>query len=73
MNISRILFALVIAVTASSAMAQKKPKPKPVKPRVEFFANCKALNRKYPNGVPIGHPAYRPKLDRNKDKWACER
>ena len=69
----RVLLALAIAVTTSSAIAQTKPKPKPTKPRVEYFANCKALNRKYPDGVSIKHPAYRRALDRDRDGWACER
>ncbi|WP_169803221.1 excalibur calcium-binding domain-containing protein, partial [Neobacillus novalis] len=39
----------------------------------EFFANCTELRKKYPNGVPSTHPAYRAKLDRDKDNFACER
>ncbi len=36
------------------------------------FANCKQLRQVYPNGVTADHPAYRPHLDRDKDKRACE-
>lgn len=39
----------------------------------EIFANCTELRKKYPNGVPKGHPAYQPKMDRDKDDYACER
>lgn len=36
------------------------------------FENCTELRRVYPDGVPKGHPAYRPRMDRDKDDWACE-
>lgn len=39
----------------------------------EFFQNCTELRKKYPNGVPQGHPAYQPKMDRDKDGYACEK
>jgi micrococcal nuclease len=39
----------------------------------EFFANCTELRKKYPDGVPKGHPAYRDTLDRDQDGFACER
>ncbi|MBT2706025.1 excalibur calcium-binding domain-containing protein [Chryseobacterium sp. ISL-80] len=39
----------------------------------EDFANCTELRKKYPNGVPSDHPAYKPKMDRDKDNFACER
>lgn len=39
----------------------------------EYFANCTELRKVYPNGVPSTHPAYQPKLDRDKDQYACER
>lgn len=45
-----------------------KPEPAPIK-----FKNCTELRKVYPNGVPKGHPAYDPKMDRDKDGWACER
>lgn len=38
----------------------------------ENFKNCTELRKVYPEGVPEGHPAYRPKHDRDKDGWACE-
>jgi micrococcal nuclease len=40
---------------------------------IEIFANCTELRKKYPNGVPAGHPAYQSKMDRDKDNYACER
>ena len=39
----------------------------------EWFQNCTELRKKYPNGVPAGHAAYQPKMDRDKDNFACER
>lgn len=38
----------------------------------EFYKNCTDLNAVYPYGVKIGHPAYRPGLDRDHDGVACE-
>ncbi|WP_411842101.1 thermonuclease family protein [Salinicoccus sp. HZC-1] len=38
----------------------------------EFFENCTDLRGTYPEGVPQGDPAYQPKMDRDKDGWACE-
>ncbi len=38
----------------------------------EFYKNCTELRKVYPNGVPSTHPAYLPKLDRDKDNFACE-
>lgn len=38
----------------------------------EIFANCTELRKKYPNGVPKGHPAYQEKMDRDQDGYACE-
>ena len=37
------------------------------------YANCTALRRDHPNGVGRGHCAYQPRMDRDKDGWACER
>lgn len=37
------------------------------------FANCTELTQVFPNGVASDHPAYQPKMDRDKDNWACER
>jgi micrococcal nuclease len=39
----------------------------------EIFANCTELRKKYPNGVPKGHPAYQEKMDRDHDGYACEK
>lgn len=39
----------------------------------EWFQNCTELRKKYPNGVGSDHSAYQPKMDRDKDGWACER
>ena len=39
----------------------------------EWFQNCTELRKKYPSGVPAGHAAYQPKMDRDKDNFACER
>lgn len=39
----------------------------------EWFQNCTELRKKYPDGVPAGHPAYQAKMDRDKDNYACER
>ncbi|MBT2582606.1 thermonuclease family protein [Planococcus sp. ISL-109] len=38
----------------------------------EIFQNCTELKKVYPDGVPQGHKAYLPKMDRDKDGWACE-
>ncbi|MCD8808092.1 thermonuclease family protein [Mammaliicoccus sciuri] len=38
----------------------------------EYYPNCTALRKVYPNGVPSTHPAYNGKLDRDKDNFACE-
>ncbi|WP_233189554.1 thermonuclease family protein [Sporosarcina sp. P7] len=59
--------------------ASEKPAPapaaKPTPPvqNTEWFQNCTELRKTYPNGVPISHPAYQPKMDRDKDGFACER
>lgn len=48
--------------------------PEPIKPvQREHFGNCTELRQVYPNGVPSDHPAYQPKMDRDKDNWACEK
>lgn len=39
----------------------------------EYYANCSELNKVYSSGVPADHPAYRARLDKDKDGWACER
>jgi len=63
--------------TRKPVPATKKPTPKPTvtKPPAEetYYANCPALRKDHPSGVPKGHPAYRSGLDRDKDGWACEK
>ena len=46
-----------------------KPEPKPTRTN---FKNCTELRTVYPAGVAKGHAAYQPKMDRDKDGWACE-
>lgn len=36
------------------------------------FNNCTELKEVYPGGVSSEHEAYQPKMDRDKDNWACE-
>lgn len=38
----------------------------------QFFQNCTDLRGTHPGGVPSDHPDYQPKMDRDKDGWACE-
>ncbi len=38
----------------------------------EWFDNCTHLRTNYPSGVASDHPAYQPKMDRDKDNFACE-
>ncbi|RWR11122.1 thermonuclease family protein [Siminovitchia fortis] len=54
---------------------QPAPDRRPSEPAggTEYFQNCTELRKVYPNGVPEGHPAYQPKMDRDKDGYACER
>lgn len=51
-------------------------KPKPARTRTSSprtsFANCTELRKVYPDGVPQGHSAYRSKMDKDQDGWACE-
>lgn len=60
-----------------------KPNPIPYEPEPvtqepnennekEFFSDCDELRRYYSDGVSSSHPAYRGKLDRDHDGWACE-
>ncbi|MYF41188.1 MAG: DUF1524 domain-containing protein [Rhodothermaceae bacterium] len=37
------------------------------------YSNCTALRRDHPGGVARGHCAYKSRMDRDKDGWACER
>lgn len=66
--------------TAAPARVTRKPKPRrvttprPTATRVPVaYANCGELRRDHPGGVAATHPAYRSKMDRDKDGWACER
>ncbi|WP_304437181.1 excalibur calcium-binding domain-containing protein [Salinicoccus sp. YB14-2] len=36
------------------------------------FAKCTELEEVFPDGVSSDHPAYHPKMDRDKDNHACE-
>lgn len=53
---------------------QPEPEPAPTPEPVQTnFANCTELRTVYPDGVSSSHPAYKSKMDRDKDGWACER
>jgi Excalibur calcium-binding domain len=62
------VFRVIIAQVNEPLIASKLKEQK----SGESFGNCKDLNEKYIDGVPEGHPAYRPALDRNRNGWACE-
>ena len=55
--------------TPSRKPTTDRPDPKPV----AAYSNCTELREDYPPGVPAGHRAYRKKMDRDGDGWACER
>ncbi|CRK84673.1 excalibur calcium-binding domain-containing protein [Neobacillus massiliamazoniensis] len=57
----------------AKAKAEAGAAATPVQTTENSFANCTELRKVYPNGVPSTHPAYRAKLDRDHDNWACER
>ena len=64
----------------SSTARSAEPDPEPPSTRPSSrgsecgpFANCTALRRVHPRGVPRGHCAYAGKMDRDRDGWACER
>jgi micrococcal nuclease len=59
---------LLVTILLLLAVAHAEPKAG----QKNYFPNCKALNKVYPNGVPKKHPAYRSALDRNNNGWACE-
>ena len=62
------------ATSRPSPTPTRLPTPLPTRPAESYeFQNCTALREVFPNGVPLGHPAYQPKMDRDKDDWACER
>ncbi|WP_017380475.1 thermonuclease family protein [Paenisporosarcina sp. TG-14] len=62
------------AVAEKPKEVQETPKVStpPAKQEQEFFQNCTELRKVYPNGVASDHPAYQPKMDRDKDNFACE-
>jgi len=57
---------------ATSEPAQSEPATTEQPAQQEFFDNCTDLRGTYPSGVEQGHPAYQPKMDRDKDGYACE-
>ncbi|WP_414739431.1 excalibur calcium-binding domain-containing protein [Macrococcoides bohemicum] len=57
----------VKAATKAGYPTSKYKKGAPLK-----FGKCKDLNKYYPYGVTYNHKSYRPGLDRDKDKMACE-
>lgn len=58
------------ARTTRAPVRKIAEKPRPV--ATSGFKNCAALRRAHPGGVPIGHRAYEPRLDRDSDGRACE-
>jgi beta-lactamase superfamily II metal-dependent hydrolase len=56
-----------------AAKPATKPVTKPAPATQTNFQNCTELRKVYPKGVGKDHPAYQPKMDRDKDGWACER
>lgn len=57
---------------ATSEPATTEPATSEPAQAPEIFDNCTHLKGTYPDGVPEGHSAYQPKMDRDKDGWACE-
>jgi hypothetical protein len=65
-GVTRVIVALGNDPLKVSALKEQKR-------NIDFyFENCENLQMKYPDGVPEGHPSYRPSLDRNRNGWACE-
>ncbi|WP_305880099.1 MBL fold metallo-hydrolase [Sporosarcina sp. Marseille-Q4943] len=62
-----------VAKPAPAAKPTPKPVTKPAPATQTNFQNCTELRKVYPKGVGKDHPAYQPKMDRDKDGWACER
>ncbi|WP_060210295.1 MBL fold metallo-hydrolase [Sporosarcina koreensis] len=62
-----------VAKPAPPAKPAPKPVTKPAPVTQTNFKNCTELRKVYPKGVSKDHPAYQPKMDRDKDGWACER
>ena len=52
----KTLFVLTAIIVSGVALST------PTKGQPNYFPNCKALNKVYPNGVPKSHPAYRTPL-----------
>lgn len=65
--------AAITPKAASTTAAAGTPVTTAGNGATEYFANCTELRKKYPNGVPEGHPAYQERLDRDKDGFACEK
>jgi hypothetical protein len=66
MTLLKLTLTIALLLTATALAAPKKP----VTP--QYFANCTAMRKVYPNGVPRSHPSYQLKHDRDNDGWACE-
>lgn len=58
---------------SGSSSGGSQPATPPPSGGTKNYKNCTELRVDYPNGVPADHPAYQPKMDRDKDGWACER
>ena len=68
------IWAVEDYATDSGFSSTADPEPATAtKGTTEIFDNCTHLRTKYPNGVASTHPAYQPKMDRDKDNFACER
>ncbi|WP_255421158.1 excalibur calcium-binding domain-containing protein [Paenisporosarcina sp. OV554] len=61
------------ASSGSSSAVSTPSAPATASGTTEWFDNCTHLRTKYPNGVESTPPAYQPKMDRDKDNFACER
>jgi Excalibur calcium-binding domain len=64
------VFRVIIARGNEPILVSRLREPNPKSPF--YFGDCDKLQNKYPDGVPEGHPSYRPALDRNRNGWACE-
>ncbi|MGG5252423.1 thermonuclease family protein [Neobacillus sp. SM06] len=60
------------ASSTQSSTSNSSAAATPSSGTTEFFQNCTELRKKYPQGVPAGHPAYQSKMDRDHDQYACE-
>ncbi|WP_018665189.1 thermonuclease family protein [Heyndrickxia acidiproducens] len=59
--------------TTGSAASSKQSNNLNSSTAAGHFQNCTELRKKYPNGVSSKSPAYQPKMDGDKDGYACER